>query len=71
MPDSERSGDGWSALGADAGRCAGCAHVKLNVTRRGTAYLRCLRAAWDERMTRYPRLPVEECVGFEPAAADR
>lgn len=54
-------------LGADAGLCAGCSHAKLNETRRGTAYLRCLRAAWDDRVSRYPRLPVLECPGFEAA----
>ena len=54
-------------LGADAGLCEHCAHAKVNETRRGTAYLRCLRAEWDERMTRYPRLPVQACPGFEPS----
>lgn len=54
-----------SALGAPAGLCGDCVHATVNRTRRGTAYLRCLRAAWDERMTRYPRLPVTTCVGFE------
>lgn len=61
----------WSALGVDAGLCAACVHPKVNVTRRGTAYLRCLRAAWDERLPRYPRLPVRACPGFEPADGDR
>ena len=54
-------------LGAEAGLCATCSHAKLNETRRGTAYLRCLRAEWDERMIRYPRLPVQACPGFEVA----
>jgi propionyl-CoA synthetase len=55
-------------LGAAPGLCAACRHAKLNRTLRGTAYLRCLRAEWDARLTRYPRLPVLDCVGFEPAA---
>lgn len=54
-------------LGAEAGWCATCSHAKLNETRRGTAYLRCLRAEWDERMIRYPRLPVQDCPGFDSA----
>ena len=58
--------DDWFTIGADPGCCAQCVHAKLNVTRRGPAYLRCLRAGWDERLPRYPRLPVRECVGFEP-----
>jgi hypothetical protein len=63
--------DAWKALGGAPGLCAGCAHAKLNLTRRGTAYLRCLRAEWDDRLSRYPRLPVLECIGFEPAEPAR
>jgi propionyl-CoA synthetase len=58
----------WLRLGAEPGLCAGCQHAKLNETRRGTAYLRCTRAAWDSRLPRYPRLPVMECVGFDPVS---
>lgn len=62
--DQRMTGDGWALLGADPGLCAHCQYHKLNVTRRGTAYLRCGRAAWDDRLPRYPRLPVTDCVGF-------
>lgn len=58
-------------LGAEAGLCGNCAHAKLNETRRGTAYLRCLRAEWDERMIRYPRLPTQACSGFEDGGPRR
>jgi hypothetical protein len=54
-------------LGVAPGLCAACAHARLNETRRGTAYLRCARAAWDAALPRYPRLPVAECTGFEPS----
>ena len=58
--------DAWAKkLGVSPGLCADCMHPKLNVTRVGTAYLRCTRAQWDTRLARYPRLPVMECVGFE------
>jgi hypothetical protein len=53
-------------LGAEPGLCGACRHAKLSQTRRGTAYLRCLRAAWDPALVRYPRLPVTQCPGFEP-----
>jgi hypothetical protein len=56
---------GWAKLGAAPGLCLTCRHAKLNQTRRGTAYLRCGRSAWDDRLVRYPRLPVIECAGFE------
>ena len=59
--------DTWLKLGVDPGLCGSCQHAKLNETRRGTAYLRCTRAAWDARLSRYPRLPVAQCVGFDPA----
>ena len=66
---------GWAELGAEPGLCLTCRHAKLNQTRRGTAYLRCGRSAWDDRLVRYPRLPVIECAGFEargqPAADGR
>ena len=65
---ANRSSDSaWQKLGAAAGLCQTCVHAKLNETNRGTAYLRCTRAAWDTRLPRYPRLPVLECPGFEEA----
>ncbi|MEZ0066990.1 putative cupin superfamily protein [Streptacidiphilus sp. MAP12-20] len=69
MTDSAASTTAWAKLGADPGLCAGCRHHLLNETRRGTAYLRCGRAASDDRLPRYPRLPVVDCVGFEGVAA--
>jgi hypothetical protein len=67
MP-GQRSDAAWLKLGAEPGLCAACQHAKLNETRRGTVYLRCTRAAWDPRLPRYPRLPVAECVGFDPVS---
>ena len=29
----------------------------------------CERSAFDERFPKYPRLPVLECVGYEPREA--
>lgn len=64
MPD--RSSDAaWLKLSAEPGLCGACMHAKLNETRRGTAYLRCARAAWDMALSRYPRLPVTQCGGFQ------
>jgi hypothetical protein len=63
---ADRPPDGaWLKLGAAPGLCGACRHAKLNETRRGTAYIRCLRAAWDTALSRYPRLPVTQCAGFE------
>ena len=64
-PDDQGLAGAWAGLGAQPGLCLRCRHAKLNQTRRGPAYLRCTRAAWDPRLTRYPRLPVRECAGFD------
>jgi len=69
MTDAQ-SGSSWRKLGAEPGLCASCRHAKLNETRRDTAYLRCARAAWDDSLPRYPRLPVLECAGFQQASPD-
>jgi len=68
MAEGPAGREGWRKLGAPAGLCEGCQHARLNETNRGPAYLRCTRAAWDDRLPRYPRLPVTECPGFEEAA---
>jgi hypothetical protein len=49
--------------------CGDCRHALVKETHRGTAYLRCGRAAWDDRLVKYPRLPVTDCEGF--AAVDQ
>lgn len=54
---------------SDFGLCADCMHARLNHTRRGTTYLRCTRAAWDDRLVRYPHLPVRRCPGFTPRSS--
>ena len=49
----------------EAGLCGVCRHAKTTTTKRGTTYLRCTRAGWDDRLTRYPVLPVrpDDAVG--------
>jgi hypothetical protein len=41
-----------------------CRYAAVKGTNRGTVYLRCARASWDDRLVKYPRLPVRDCVGF-------
>jgi hypothetical protein len=57
-------------LPVEPGLCGLCGHALVNGTNRGTAYLRCTRAAWDDRLVKYPRLPVLGCGGYEPASGD-
>jgi hypothetical protein len=54
-----------SLLPVAPGLCGECRHASVKGTNRGTAYLRCTRAAWDGRLVRYPSLPMTDCVGFE------
>jgi hypothetical protein len=73
-PDQETMADqgtaaSVSALPVNPGMCGDCRHALVKETHRGTAYLRCGRAAWDDRLVKYPRLPVTGCEGFE--AVDR
>ena len=51
-------------LPVDPGLCAQCRHASVKGTNRGTAYLRCTRASWDDRLVKYPRLPVLRCDGY-------
>jgi hypothetical protein len=53
-------------LPVEPGLCSLCRHALIKGTNRGTAYLRCTRASWDDSLAKYPRLPVIGCVGFEP-----
>jgi hypothetical protein len=68
-PDREAMADrgtaaSVSALPVNPGMCGDCRHALVKETHRGTAYLRCGRAAWDDRLVKYPRLPVTDCEGF-------
>jgi hypothetical protein len=56
--------------GPPAGLCDRCRHQRLVPNTRGSVFSLCERSRSDERFPRYPRLPVLECVGFEPRAAD-
>jgi hypothetical protein len=57
-------------LPVEPGLCGTCLHAWVKATNRGTAYLRCARASWDDRLVRYPRLPVRDCPGFTPASSE-
>jgi hypothetical protein len=53
-----------------AGLCDLCRHQKLIHTTRGSTFSMCLRSRTDGRFAKYPRIPVERCVGYEPTAPD-
>jgi len=51
-----------------AGLCSICRHQKLIHNTRGSTFSMCLRSKEDPRYPKYPRIPVMECPGWEPAA---
>ena len=54
-----------AAVGAGGGLCATCKWVRVVKNRRGSVFLRCLRADADPRFVKYPPLPVLSCPGYE------
>jgi hypothetical protein len=48
------------------GLCATCRHSRRVETPRSTFWL-CERSRTDPSFEKYPRLPVRECPGYEPA----
>lgn len=53
-----------------AGLCASCAHCQVIVSERARQFYRCGLSDTDARFARYPLLPVRQCAGYEPLAAD-
>jgi len=54
---------------AQAGLCTRCSHARrIPHPRGGAAYWRCGMHDEDQRMPKYPRLPVERCTCFHPCA---
>jgi hypothetical protein len=51
------------------GLCADCLYVRVIKSARGSAFYLCQRAEQDPRFSKYPRLPVLACGGFEPKTA--
>ena len=52
------------------GLCPTCKYVKVIQSARGSRFVLCHRAKFDERFDKYPRLPVLTCVGYEPQPQD-
>ncbi|HWE34634.1 MAG TPA: hypothetical protein VG410_14175 [Solirubrobacteraceae bacterium] len=52
-----------------AGLCNTCRHQQVVGTTRGSAFSLCRRSKDEpERFPRYPRLPVQQCSGYERRA---
>jgi hypothetical protein len=53
-----------------AGLCNACIHQRIVRNTRGSVFSLCERSRTDPSYPRYPRLPVLECPGYEPAIAE-
>jgi hypothetical protein len=53
-----------------AGLCDSCRYQRIVRNTRGSVFSMCERSQTDERFAKYPRLPVLQCVGYEPRAGD-
>ncbi|HVO22551.1 MAG TPA: hypothetical protein VMW56_02870 [Candidatus Margulisiibacteriota bacterium] len=51
------------------GLCAQCQHCRIGGNARGSTFYRCALADIDSSFTRYPRLPVLRCSGYDPGVA--
>ncbi len=47
------------------GLCFSCQHVRLVRTDRGSIFYQCQRSVTDPKYSKYPRLPVLQCRGYE------
>jgi hypothetical protein len=54
-----------------AGLCDSCRHQRLIHNTRGSTFSLCELSKRDPDFPRYPRLPVEQCAGYSPRAADK
>ena len=57
------------APGLEWGLCGGCRHAAVTRSARGSRFLRCRAAEEHPALARYPQVPVETCVAFDPDPA--
>jgi hypothetical protein len=53
-----------------AGLCSHCRHARLIESSKGATFLLCELSKTDPRFSKYPRLPVLACPGYEPREHD-
>ena len=53
--------------GACRNLCETCAHMRPIISDRGSKFLMCKLSAVKPEFPKYPRLPVLQCKGYEPA----
>lgn len=63
--------DETSMVQERAGLCGHCIHAKRVESSRGSLFLLCELSRSDARFTKYPRLPVMSCPGYQKSAKQR
>jgi len=53
------------------GLCSDCRYTKTIVSGKGSQFFLCLRAETDSHYSKYPRLPMLQCSGYERQQALR
>jgi hypothetical protein len=48
------------------GLCGTCVSARVVRSDRGAEFVMCEKSKTDPRFTRYPRLPMLRCAGYEP-----
>ena len=52
------------------GLCSQCMHMREIHSDRGSTFYMCQLSATDARFPKYPRLPVLQCLGYQPSNPD-
>ena len=64
---TDRADFNFPGLRDPIGLCAACRHARIVQSARGSTFYLCRLAESDPRFSRYPRLPVLRCAGYQPA----
>jgi hypothetical protein len=54
-----------------AGLCSQCQHARLIESSKGSVFLLCELSKTDPQFSKYPRLPVLTCPGYEPRTQEQ
>ncbi len=59
-----------SSANLTTGLCGTCRYMRQVVSGKGSRFFYCSRSETDERYTKYPRLPVSHCPGYDSKTED-
>lgn len=64
---TDHTDSNFAGLRDPIGLCATCRHARVVHSSRGSTFYLCQLAETDPRYSKYPRLPILRCAGYEPA----